>query len=99
MTYVLSIYAVDDLDQASSYYEEKRPGLGMQFLERFDEAIAKVVDRPESWLEYHLRTRLCMLKQFHYGIVYRLTDETIHVFGVVSLIRKPGYWANRLKAL
>ncbi len=64
MNYVLAIDAVDDLEKEAAYYEKKRDGLGMEFLDRFDDAIVKILERPESWPRYYAGTRICVLTQF-----------------------------------
>ena len=97
MRFILTKPAREDLEETSSYYESQSSGLGHQFVQRFEETIEKILERPESWPKYFSKTRLCTFNQFDYGIVYRLVNETIYVFGVISLIRKPAYWVKRLK--
>ena len=43
------------------------------------------------------RTRRMLVKGFPFGIVYRVTDETVLIVAVADSRRRPEYWAERIE--
>ena len=41
--------ARDEVDQAFKWYEQKRPGLGMEFLEAIEQMLERIEERPASF--------------------------------------------------
>ena len=98
MRYRFHPEAREELIAAALYYESQRSGLGDEFLDEVDVAIAAVLDAPERWPEVEAGIRRYRLDRFPYGLIYRHFRETkvIQIEAVMELHRRPGYWHRRL---
>ncbi len=74
-----------EADAAAAWYEEQKPGLGFQFLDRVDDAIAVIVQNP---FRYGLRfgdVRRATVRRFKtYGVYYFVQREEIVVISVFN---------------
>jgi plasmid stabilization system protein ParE len=96
MTYSFHPAAQVELDKAFLYYEGRQPGLGRRFDAAFEECLSRVLDNPKAWGVIDDGFRLCRLKKFPYGILYKIQDEGIVIVAVMHLHRRPGYWKDRV---
>lgn len=89
--------AEQELLQAASYYENCRPGLGMEFSHEVYLAITRIIQFPDSYAVFSKNTRRCILNRFPFGILYstRKDDGIIIILAVMNLHRKPDRWNNR----
>ena len=85
-----------ELDEGIEYYNAQRSGLGFEFMDQVQSAVARIKQYPDAWQPLSRRTRRCLVKQFPYGIIYQLRSNEILIVAITHLHRKPDYWANRL---
>jgi plasmid stabilization system protein ParE len=84
-----------ELDEAAYWYEERREGLGLEFLTVVREKVFALMDAPKRWRMIN-GTRRALLEGFPYAVVYReISDDEIEIVAVAHLRRRPKYWANR----
>jgi len=57
-----------ELERAQDWYEAQRPGLGTQFVERVDEAVAKIAKHPEAYQQIINDVRRAAIPQFPYAL-------------------------------
>lgn len=88
--------ALQDLDQAVTYYEAEEPGLGFNFEEEVFGCIDRICRNPEAWTSISPRTRRCIVHRFPYGVIYSVGREGVTVIAVMHLKRHPDSWRNRL---
>ena len=88
--------AMIDAMEATLYYDQQEPGLGRRFERALESAERAIVEAPERWPRHMAQTRRYRLKRFPYGVVYRVQRDTIGIFAVMHLHRKPGYWVSRM---
>lgn len=69
--------AEDEASEAAVYYERKKPGLGVDFLDELNQALNRIVCFPNAWAPLSGRTRRCRLRQFPYGVIFQVRDEMI----------------------
>ena len=84
-----------ELREAASYYEDKREGLGHEFLEEVRRIVARIRLNPNRCGFVSSPYRCCRVKRFPYGAVYRVDGEEVFVAAVAHSKRKPGYWKER----
>ena len=87
--------AADELESAKLWYENQSSGLGDEFLDEIDRAIAKIEQWPEAWTPYWQDVRRFLVHRFPYVIYYRHMSGAIQIIAVAHQRRKPGYWKNR----
>lgn len=97
---VLHADAAAELEAAALWYDERRAGLGLQFLAAVDRAVEHARSWPRSGsavpeLPRDLEVRRVPVARFPYHLVYLPRDEVIHVLAVAHDHRRPGYWKGR----
>lgn len=72
-TYWLHEKVQVDFNEGFEWYEERKEGLGYEFLDAIENAIAEIVANPESYgSKENPNYREALLKRFPYVIVYRI---------------------------
>ncbi len=91
--------AEDDLKEAFSWYEDKRTGLGYDFLLQVDAGINFVNRNPEIHPIEYKGTRKHVIKRFPYKIVYLAEEETIIILAVIHGRREPDLTKKRIDSI
>ena len=84
-----------EFNKAVDYYEECRPGLGLEFAQEVYAAILRVVQYPDAWSPMSKNTRRSLTHRFPFGVIYRLKSNHIEIIAVADLRRRPSYWRDR----
>lgn len=93
--------AADELDEASRWYEDRRSGLGREFLLAIDDSLA-FIDRWSASgsllpkLPRDLLIRRAAVRRFPYHVVYLETESAIRILAFAHDHRRPGYWRTRI---
>lgn len=95
MTYRFLSPAKAELAEATEYYENASPGLGLEFLDEIETTIARVMRQPEAWTKISENHRRCLTRRFPYGIVYSVEKDEILITAVMNLRRHPDSWKSR----
>ncbi|MCC7250661.1 type II toxin-antitoxin system RelE/ParE family toxin [Hyphomicrobium sp.] len=85
-----------ELDEVVSYFEARRPGLGLAFAAEVASAVARIEQYPNARQSLSGGTRRCLLRKFEYGLVYQVRGDVATVYAVMHLRRRPTYWRSRL---
>lgn len=75
MRFIVRPAAAADLDEAFLWYEDKRAGLGNEFLEAAQAMIDVIAEHPLRYAVIRRNTRRALLGRFPYGIYYRIYDD------------------------
>jgi toxin ParE1/3/4 len=99
----LSPEAVVELTEAASWYETRKPGLAIRFLQEIDQAQHAIRSRPLSFprlahTAVDLEIRRALLPRFPYALLFLELQKEIRVLAVAHAKRHPDYWLNRLHA-
>ncbi|MBO6586149.1 MAG: type II toxin-antitoxin system RelE/ParE family toxin [Gracilimonas sp.] len=95
MTFQYHPDAAKELTISIQYYEDKSVGLGAEFLDEIEEAIAQALAHPKSGSLLTKQDRRILLDRFPYEIIYDISKTIITITAVKHLKRKPGYWESR----
>jgi plasmid stabilization system protein ParE len=92
--------ANQELDHASRWYEERRPGLGHRFLSSVDAALDQISRFPEAGAHVprippELVVRRAPIKGFPYHVIYLETADVIHILAFAHDKQRPAYWLTR----
>ena len=89
--------AAAELQSAAMWYEEKRPGLGVEFVAIVDQALQSVLEHPEACPLWRPDRpyRKHPLKRFPYVVFFRIDSETVVIVAAAHAKRRPGYWLDR----
>lgn len=94
---VLQPEAERDLRASFVWYEERQEGLGKQFLEEVDRVFSTISERPELFSPSHRATRRARLRRFPYSVIYRHSETTLIVVGVLHHSLDPKVAAARIQ--
>ena len=85
-----------DLREAVQWYDEKRSGLGGEFVAEFWSAIDTITDRPLSFAITGTGLRACRLARFPYVVRFRCEATQILVVAVMYGGRDASAWMDRV---
>ena len=88
--------AENDLKEAFSWYEDKRQGLGHDFLLQVDAGLKLIERNPKIYSPEHKGTRKHVIKRFPYKVVYLVEKERIIVLAVIHGKRSPNLIKKRI---
>ena len=86
-----------DLEEAFTWYEAQRSGLGSEFLLAFDAAIEEIRRLSESRELVALKTHRILLRRFPYFILYTFNEHEVLVTSVFHSHRDPRSWSDRVR--
>ncbi len=75
--------AEQDLAAARAWYDEKRPGLGDEFVDEFVAAMRALEESPERERIYYREFRRIIFRRFPYKLFYQVIGDRIVVFRVL----------------
>jgi toxin ParE1/3/4 len=84
------------LDDAIAYYEERRVGLGIEFLRQVEQATAQIEREPGLGAPYQdSEYRHYIVRRFPYVLYYVEREDAIWIIAVAHGSRRPSYWMSR----
>ena len=92
-----------ELRSAALWYDERRTGLGDEFILETSAALDRIGDAPESHPAWTgTRTagsliRKATIQRFPYVIAFEKHDQHLLVLAVAHVKRRPLYWLTRAK--
>jgi plasmid stabilization system protein ParE len=81
--------AADDLAVAYRWYEDRRPGLGEEFLGVVDAAVEQILRTPAAFPVVHRDVRRALTRRFPFGIFFRDEPGRIVILAVFHGRRDP----------
>ncbi len=91
-----------ELRSAALWYDERRPGLGDEFISEVSAALGRIGDAPESYPPWpHPRAagpliRKATIQRFPYVIAFEEHEQHLLVLAVAHAKRRPLYWLTRM---
>ena len=95
MRVVVRPAAAADIENAQHWYDNRRRGLGLEFLEAVDGALAAIAEKPLLHPLVGRDTRRALLRRFPYGIYYRVYPDAILVIACMHGRRSARRWRSR----
>ena len=89
---IVRLLAKDDIQQIVDYYDEKAPFITDTFLVDLYEDFEIIKKNPFLFREKYKSTRVRFMKQFPFGIHYRVKKKKIEVLAVLHTSRNPIIW-------
>jgi toxin ParE1/3/4 len=85
-----------ELWEAVAYYEDKAPGLGLDFEAEVERAVQSIRQSPERWPLRDDGTRRHLTHRFPFVVVYTYLNDHIWILAFAHCKRKPDYWTDRI---
>ena len=87
--------AEKDLEEAFHYYQTCQPGLGREYLQCVEEALAEIERHPQAFRCLYKNVRRAFMHRFPYGIYYLAESGQIVILAVMHARRNPTRWQGR----
>lgn len=94
-TVVFRPQAEGEAKSARRWYDEQKPGLGERFADALDEMLQRIAVNPAAFPRVHGEMRRALLRQFPFGVYFRLDGEDVVVLAVMHGRRHPRQWQDR----
>lgn len=88
--------AKSEFECAALWYDEKRPGLGEEFIREIDEALAKAAAAPQRHPVVFRDIRRAVARRFPFTVYFRVRSDTLVVLAVFHGRRDPTIWQRRV---
>ncbi|MCW5553068.1 MAG: type II toxin-antitoxin system RelE/ParE family toxin [Verrucomicrobiae bacterium] len=88
--------AEGDLAEAFDWYDERRAGLGTEFLAEVDAALEKAIENPLRFAALYHHVRRALVRRFPYKIFFYIEANRVVVIGVIHAKRHPRVWQGRV---
>ncbi|HUQ71499.1 MAG TPA: type II toxin-antitoxin system RelE/ParE family toxin [Planctomycetaceae bacterium] len=87
---------------AALWYDDRRAGLGDDFLAEFEQSLGQISRNPQQLprLEDYAGPhdiRRCRLRRFPYTVIVCVRDEETSIVAVAHARRRPLFWLERLQ--
>ncbi len=84
-----------DIEDAATWYERQRKGLGQEFLDNVLVVLDKIAENPNVYPVVHRQTHRAIVHRFPFGVFYRAEEGSIVVLAVMHGSRHPRRWKRR----
>ncbi|MBN1566514.1 MAG: type II toxin-antitoxin system RelE/ParE family toxin [Acidobacteria bacterium] len=93
---VLAPEVEQDVSEACSWYNERRIGLGAEFLTCVDACIQSICRNPEMHTIVYRNFRRGLVRRFPYTIFYEYVNNTVIIYAVFHTSQNPLKWRRRI---
>lgn len=93
---VIAPDAEQDIVGAYAWYEERRIGLGEEFLGCVDACIEAICRMPEMYVKVHQEYRRALVRRFPYALFFEYSVSTVTVYCVFHTSQHQDKWRRRL---
>ena len=84
-----------ELIAAVRFYEQRVKGLGADFLDEFEQCVARILANPECWRIAGGDKRRFLMPRFPYGLYYRVTGDEVRLLVIKHHSQHPEYGMRR----
>jgi plasmid stabilization system protein ParE len=88
--------AREELAESAQWYEDKKSGLGEEFLNEVTIKLERIAKRPQSHAVAHKNVRQVSLTRFPYLIYYIIKPPSIYILSIWHKKRNRDGWKTRL---
>ena len=81
--------ALADITEIANWYNEKRSGLGKEFLDELELCIKKIKTNPQLYQVQKKEIRQAILNRFPYLIMFEIEGNEIIVYSIIHGKRNP----------
>lgn len=87
--------ASQEIEAASSFYEDRRQGLGEERADEVEDVCLLLSEYPTLGRKADAVHRSVPLRRFPFIVFYRVHETTVEIVAVAHKRKRPGYWRHR----
>ncbi len=80
------------ITSATTFYEAEGPRLQDRFIRDLDRVFDRVAENPFQFATISTPVRRAQLRDFPYGVFFRIQGDLVFILGVIHLHRHPDSW-------
>jgi plasmid stabilization system protein ParE len=84
-----------DVEAALEWYENERPGLGLDFLDELRATYDRIAAGPLKYQELRGGIHRTLLRRFPYAVYFAVEQNVVVVTAVLHASRDPAEWQRR----
>jgi len=84
-----------EIDSAYTWYEQRRIGLGDEFMDVLRDHLESIQQNPELYAKLYRSVRASLLQRFPYVVYFRVESDQIRVIGIQHGRQNPRRWRSR----
>ncbi len=84
-----------DIEDAATWYDRQRNGLGQEFLDDILVVVDTIAENPNIYPVVNKQTRRAVVRRFPFGIFYRVDEDSVVILAVMHGNRHPRRWKKR----
>jgi len=92
---ILRPRAETDIIEARNWYEERRPNLGLEFLDAVQRVLGAMAQHPTQYPAVYRDVRRALVYRFPYGVFYVVREGQIFVVACFHAKRDPALLVDR----
>jgi plasmid stabilization system protein ParE len=85
-----------DVSDAAGWHEDRRTGLGDEFLDELDSVLRRFIKTPLQFPKIKYNVRRALLRRFPYSVYFTVTGESVELLAVLHQHRAPRAWEKRI---
>lgn len=93
---IIAPEAQQDVDEAYCWYEDRRPGLGEEFLSCVDACIQAICRMPDLHPILYEEYRRALVRRFPYAVFFEYSADKVTVYSMFHTSQDPKKWRSRL---
>jgi plasmid stabilization system protein ParE len=86
-----------ELAEARQWYSHQHADLDIEFMERIDDALSRIVRDPHMYPIVYKTLRRVVVRRFPFAVFYEITTDEIQVIAVFHSRRDPEEWQSRIR--
>jgi toxin ParE1/3/4 len=84
-----------EYDDAADWYEQRRSGLGLDFIARIRDVLGRISLNPQMHATIYRDVRKAVVTQFPFVVLYREDANEVVIISVFHTSRDPSAWQSR----
>ncbi len=85
-----------DIASHFDWYEERKNGLGREFLGEIHLVFRQIEENPLRHAEVYRKARRALVRRFPFKVFYLFENESVEVIAVIHARREPKRWQERV---
>jgi toxin ParE1/3/4 len=91
--------ALDEVDRAQAWYEERNLLAAAGFFQELTRAIQRATIAPERHPSAGHGTRRILFDRFPFTLIYLVRSDEVFIIALAHQKRRPGYWSDRTRSV
>ena len=93
---IIQLQTTQEADEATRWYENQFPGLGVEFILELDAVLHRMQSNPDIYQPVYECVRRVLVRRFPYAAYFLAEADTVRVIAILHQSGNPDVWQSRL---